>query len=172
MVWTFLGKKGVFFLAIAAGSLTCAAGIVLQSPKAKKPYITASAFLALSVVLVVLAWPKPDHTKREPLLQAVRSNFAKLNPKFAKIPLYAGKGAYTDNKEKITLCLTDPVTNQPYDANTIMYVALHELAHVISHGVGHGKEFMENFERLRQRASVLGFFDPSVPITKTYCGTT
>lgn len=171
MVRTF-GKKGIFFLAIAAGSLICAGGIVSQSPKDKNPYVAAAGFLALSIILVVVAWPKPDDTRREPLLQAVRSNFAKLNPNFAKIPLYAGNGAYTDNKEKITLCLTDPVTNKPYDSNTIMYVALHELAHVISRGIGHGKEFMDNFERLRTRASGLGFFDPSRPITKTYCGTT
>ena len=123
------------------------------------------------LLLLFLALRKPrDDTNSVPLLRLVRANFAKLDPKFAEIPLHAGTSAYTDNKSVITLCLADPATGVSYDINTLMYVALHELAHVISVGIGHGEEFLANFAKLRERAEQLGVYDSSKPIAKTYCG--
>ena len=107
---------------------------------------------------------------KEPLLHQVRRNFKKIDSKFNSIPLYSGDGAYTDNKSEITLCLADPKTNKEYDSNTIMYVALHELAHVISKEIGHGEEFRQNFSKLLLEGEKLGFYDPSKPMTTTYCG--
>lgn len=121
-------------------------------------------------ILVVVGWPRKDDTAREPILQKVRRNFKKLDPAFKTIPLYAGNGAYTDNKSEITLCLADPKTKKEYDSNTIMYVALHELAHVVSKEIGHGEEFRQNFSDLLLEGERLGFYDPSKPMTTTYCG--
>lgn len=133
--------------------------------------LTTGVALALFVFLLwaVLREPRDD-TAREPLLQTVRSNFTKLDPGFAEIPLRAGTSAYTDDKTSITLCLTDPETGRAYDTNTIMYVALHELAHVVSTKVGHGEEFRRNFARLLDDAAQHGFYDPKRPIPQTYCG--
>ena len=137
-------------------------------------YIHYPAFkvgtFGVGVVLVCVGWPRDDDTKREPILSLVRNNFKKINPKFGNIPLFSGKGAYTDNKSEITLCLVDPDTNQEYDPNTIMYVALHELAHVVSEGIGHGEEFRQNFSKLLLEGEKLGFYDPTKPMTTTYCG--
>lgn len=111
-----------------------------------------------------------DDVKREPLLALVRSNFTKLSPHYGEIPLYEGNSSYTENKSSITLCLRDQKTASPYDSNTLMYVALHELAHVISKTYGHGDEFKKNFAALLDRAEKLGFYDSKIPLPSNYCG--
>jgi IS1 family transposase len=114
-----------------------------------------------------------DDVKREPMLQLVRQNFAKINPKYDKIPLYEGGSSYTEDKNSIVLCLKDPHTGSMYDANTVMYVALHELAHVISKTYSvesHNDEFKKNFQNLLNRAQQLGMYNPNKPIPPNYCG--
>lgn len=111
------------------------------------------------------------YSSKHPLLDEVRANFSKIDPKYASIPLRVGDSAYTENKEVITLCLTDPETKKDYDINTISYVALHELAHVISSSVGHGSEFRKNFNTLLKKGAELGFYNPRKPIPAKYCNT-
>ena len=107
-----------------------------------------------------------------PQLHEVRANFTKLDEKYGTIPLREGDSAYTENKEVITLCLKSPDTGEYYDMNTVMYVALHELAHVVSKGKGHGEEFKKNFMELLRRGALMGFYDPSKRLPSNYCGTT
>ena len=87
-------------------------------------------------------------SSNHPLLVDVKNNFSKIKPDYANIPLREGDSAYTENKAAITLCLKDPHTGTHYDMNTIMYVALHELAHMITPQQGHGAEFKKNFADL------------------------
>ena len=56
--------------------------------------------------------------------------------------------SYSINKgEKIVLCLRSrDGKNRLVDKNVLMFVALHELAHVMTKSVGHTKEFWDNFE--------------------------
>jgi hypothetical protein len=128
--------------------------------------------LIFSVALIATAWgisSRSYFSTKHPLLDQVRANFAKINPKYAEIPLRDGDSAYTENKEVITLCLINPDTKQPYDINVLMYVALHELAHVISKSQGHGDEFKNNFSLLLRKGAELGIYDPKKPIPMTYC---
>jgi len=128
--------------------------------------------LALMILVVYsLAPAYRDQTPDNPTLGQVRANFTRLNPKFAKIPLRVGDSAYTENKEVITLCLADPDTNRYYDINTIMYVSLHELAHVITPEgkEEHGDEFKANFSNLLRQAAEEGVYNPKIPIPATYC---
>lgn len=56
------------------------------------------------------------------------------------------KTSFTVNKgEQIHLCLRSPNTGKFEDENTIRYIALHELSHVMSESTGHTEEFWENF---------------------------
>lgn len=105
-----------------------------------------------------------------PVLKNVRYNFSLLNPKYANIPLREGNSAYTENKRSITLCLKNPETGETYDMNTLMYVALHELAHVVSESHGHTDEFKRNFVILLREASRIGIYNPRREIPQTYCG--
>ena len=54
--------------------------------------------------------------------------------------------------------------------NTLMYVALHELAHVVNSTHGHDDEFKKNFAKLLERATQLGIYDPTKPLPEYYCG--
>lgn len=106
----------------------------------------------------------------DPLVIEIRRRFAMLSPEYSKIPIQEGDASYTENKSVITLCLRDPTTNKPYDINTLMYVALHELAHVVTHTQDHTPEFKKKFAILLKRAEDLDIYDPKVPLPAVYCG--
>ena len=60
---------------------------------------------------------------------------------------------YTINKgDKIGLCIDD-------DENTLFFVVLHELAHVITKSYGHDEKFWENFEFLIKQSVKLNIYD-------------
>jgi hypothetical protein len=87
--------------------------------------------------------------------------------------------SYSENKgEKIVICLRDK-TNPPgyplVDINTVMFVVLHEMAHLMTASLSTGKhtpEFWANFRRLLQDASQIGIYKPvnysHTPVP--YCG--
>lgn len=136
-----------------------------------KRIIIIISVLILCAVSVYAISPKSYYSSNHPMLDEVRQNFSKIKPEYAKIPLREGDSAYTENKAVITLCLKDPHTGQFYDMNVIMYVALHELAHMISKSQGHGSEFRTNFANLLRDGAKLGIYDPRKPIPLDYCGT-
>jgi len=71
--------------------------------------------------------------------------------------------AYSENKgEKIAFCLNrDKKDNSKLiDINTLTFVAIHELSHVMTKSIGHTNEFWENFKFLLQEAKAAGIHDP------------
>ena len=84
--------------------------------------------------------------------------------------------SYSINKgEKIVMCLRSrDEKEQLQDINILMFVAIHEMAHVMTKSIGHTKEFWSNFKRLLKEAVLLGIYNPvnysSNP--KKYCGMT
>ena len=85
-----------------------------------------------------------------------------------EISLYKGDKSYTINKEKIFLCLKDE-KNQYYPKNMLIYVLLHEIAHVICNEIGHTEKFHKIFEDLLNEAIKLEIYNPSIPIIQDYC---
>lgn len=82
--------------------------------------------------------------------------------------------AYSENKgEKIALCATTEKNgSELIDENTLMYVALHELAHIMTKSIGHTKEFWDNFKYLIGEANKIKIYNP-VDYSETpesYCG--
>lgn len=81
--------------------------------------------------------------------------------------------SYTTNKgEKLALCLAHPAKKQYQSLNTIMFVDLHELAHISTVGYGHHTDYWQNFKFLLREAVELGVYNPvdyaSSPVN--YCG--
>ena len=68
--------------------------------------------------------------------------------------------SYSVNKgEKIVFCLRSrDKNNQLMDANTMTFVALHELAHIATETVGHDETFWKNFKWLLQNAVKIGVY--------------
>ena len=125
--------------------------------------------VALVVVVTFFLTSKSYYSQDHPILNRIRDNFAQLNSEYSKIPLREGNSAYTENKAVITLCIKNPETGEYYDMNTIMYVALHELAHIVSKTHGHNDEFKRNFSTLLRQAARKGIYDPRRSIPTTYC---
>ena len=84
--------------------------------------------------------------------------------------------SYSINKgEKIVFCLrSKDGTDTLVDLNTMMFVAIHEMGHLMSESVGHTKEFWDNMKFLLKRGIEIDIYTKqdfnSVP--KEYCGTT
>lgn len=140
-----------------------------MSDRASNVLLAFSALAAFSYV--VYARRKKQMDARDPMILKVRENFAKLHPSYYDIPIQSGSSAYTENKKYITLCLRDPKTNNYYDINTIMFVALHELSHILTppgHDE-HGDVFKKTFSEVLRKASIIGIYNPSLPVSSMYC---
>ena len=82
--------------------------------------------------------------------------------------------AYSENKgEKIAFCLNKKKDEDKLiDINTLTFVALHELSHIMTSSVGHKQEFWQNFKFLLENAKVAGIYYPVDYKKKPqeYCG--
>jgi len=82
--------------------------------------------------------------------------------------------AYSENKgEKIAFCLnTKKEGNRLIDINTLTFVALHELSHIMTKSIGHKQEFWQNFKFLLENAKEAGIYTPIdyKKNPKEYCG--
>ena len=52
----------------------------------------------------------------------------------------------------------------------LMYVAIHELGHVLCDEIGHTPKFHRIFRELLEKAENLKIYDPNIPIVMNYCG--
>jgi hypothetical protein len=84
--------------------------------------------------------------------------------------------AYSENKgEKIAFCLnTTKNGDKLIDINTLTFVALHELSHIMTQSVGHKQEFWENFKFVLENAKEANIYQPIdyKKNPKEYCGMT
>ena len=81
--------------------------------------------------------------------------------------------AYSVNKgEELSLCIRDKGSEKFIDDNTIIFVAIHELAHIMTPETGHTPLFWDNMKFLLEQASSQGIYMPidysQSPVE--YCG--
>jgi predicted metal-dependent hydrolase len=82
--------------------------------------------------------------------------------------------SYSLNKgEKISLCIRKNGESKEFiEDNTIMFVAIHELSHIMTESVGHEPEFWNNMAFLLEKANDINIYNP-VDYNKNnvdYCG--
>jgi len=81
--------------------------------------------------------------------------------------------AYSVNKgEELSLCVREKDTEKFIDDNIILFVAIHELSHIMTPEMGHTPLFWDNMKYLLEKASSLGIYNP-VDYSKNpkmYCG--
>ena len=84
--------------------------------------------------------------------------------------------AYSENKgEKVAFCLnTEKDGDTLIDINTLTFVALHELSHIMTTSIGHKQEFWENFKFVLENAKEANIYQPIdyKKQPKKYCGMT
>jgi hypothetical protein len=82
--------------------------------------------------------------------------------------------AYSENKgEKLAFCTTTTKKgNKLIDDNTLTFVGIHEIAHIMTQSIGHTKEFWDNFKFLLKNAANIGVYTPVdyKRKPKEYCG--
>lgn len=79
--------------------------------------------------------------------------------------------SYTIQKARIVLCLRQK-GGAFVNKNVIMYVAIHELAHIMTPTQGHTQEFWQNNRRLLKCAEQMGLYFPQdfASSPQPYCG--
>jgi len=105
----------------------------------------------------------------------------RLNNRFPNTTLAEADGSgnhtsYSINKgEKIVLCLrAKDGSNRFVDENLLLFVALHELSHIMTKSVGHTPEFWSNFKFVLENCQRAGLYR-CIDFSKTpmpYCGIT
>jgi len=121
--------------------------------------------LVLLVNHLIKTYPRDDRIER------FKSNF---NPDRLKEGIDDPKyTSYSINKgEQIVLCLR--TNNKLMDLNTMMFVVLHEMAHVCSISIGHTDEFWSNFKWILEESINIGIYKKQDFKLKNveYCGIT
>lgn len=123
-----------------------------------------------------------EHLKS--IVQHVVAKYGETNPDIQRLyrnynPKNVSEGgvehgytSYSVNKgEKLVMCIRQ--SNGSFvDMNTLIYVAVHELAHLMTQEVGHTPTFWQNFKFLLNEAIELGKyrFDDYARNPREYCG--
>lgn len=84
-----------------------------------------------------------------------------------------GSTSYSINKgEQIVLCLRNK--DKLMDINTMMFVVLHELAHIATESIGHTPEFWDNFKWILEESINIGIYQKKDYNKESveYCGMT
>jgi len=77
-----------------------------------------------------------------------------------------------DKGQELSLCIREKGTDRFMDDQIILFVAIHELAHIMTVSTGHTDEFWDNMRYLLEQASSIGIYTP-VDYAKSpidYCG--
>lgn len=132
-------------------------------------------FLFLSVFFFILWYyvivkhrNKDTYEFHDPKLDELRGRLAVAIPEIRNVKLSGSNKSFTINKEHIYIC-TKNEKGAYYDDNMLIYVLLHELAHVLCDEVGHTEKFKRIFRSLLHRAHEAGLYDPNIPPIDDYC---
>jgi len=111
----------------------------------------------------------------DPILSKIYQDLKKIYPDIDKkgIHLYGANDTLTENKKKIFICVKRR-NGEYYDYNTILYISVHELAHVLNNEYditeNHGAKFNDINNQLLNKAYELGLLDKTKPINYDMCG--
>lgn len=125
-------------------------------------------FLSFILVLFTLNRIKEKFLEDDPMLVDIRKTLESVFPDINSVILLKGRKSYTINKKRIHICLKDK-EGQYYDKNMLIYVTLHELAHVRCNEVGHTPKFHEIFQEILSVAEKNGIYNSNIPVVKDYC---
>ena len=130
--------------------------------------LLASVTQKLKDLVIYCAKKFPDNENVQRMVQ-------KFNPtKISETLPTSEYTAYSENKgEKLAFCLNKEKNGSKLiDINTLTFVAIHELAHIMTLSEGHKQEFWQNFKFLLEQAKASNIYDP-VDYKKnpeSYCG--
>lgn len=120
----------------------------------------------------LVSFLEKNYAKDERIIR-LKENFR--DDVLSEAPADSEHTSYSINKgEKIYFCLRQrDERNRLVDLNTVTFVALHELSHVLTESIGHTKEFWNNFRFVLENAIKMGVYkyQPFHLKPVKYCGT-
>ena len=111
-----------------------------------------------------------DYLKDDPKIENLKRY--KKNKLSETIPGSEYKSYSVNKGESIAMCIREEGTNKFMDDNIIIFVLLHELAHVITKSSGHTDEFWNNMRYLIEKSEEINLYNP-IDYKKNpemYCG--
>jgi hypothetical protein len=135
----------------------------------------AADLLAKVTSRLILLVQKLDEA--HPNHEGVRRLVKGFNPKKINETLPTSEyTAYSENKgEKLAFCLNKKKGEDKFiDIETLTFVGIHELGHIMSKTIGHNTEFWQNFKFLLTNAKEFNIYQPVDYKTNPveYCGMT
>jgi len=126
-------------------------------------------FLFLAIVwAITLVYKKQESClENDYTIKRLKNKLIPIFPELRYVKLMRGTTSYTINKSKIYICIESK--GVLYDDNMLIYVILHELAHVLCLEIGHSAQFQIIFKSLLLRAEFYGLYDPTKPRPTDYC---
>lgn len=125
--------------------------------------------IIIIIIFFMLTRLTEEFKKEDPMLFNIKNKIRPLHPEMVDhIILLEDTKSYTINKKKVYLCLKDE-NGDYYDDNMLVFVAIHELAHVLCDEIGHTDKFQTIFQDLLNKATDLQIYDPSVAPIQNYC---
>ena len=126
--------------------------------------------LLIIVTLLCIYLISLPTVKEHFLIGTIKERLLVIDPEFKNLDIREGTSSYTEDKTIIYVCLRDK--NQDYyPINTLIYVILHEIAHLLNkEDFGHTPAFYKMFDKLLCRAAAKGVYDPKKQHAETYCG--
>ena len=109
----------------------------------------------------------------KPQVQRLKANFKPDPNRILESTPDAENTSYSVNKgESVHFCLRQRDNDQLVNENIMMFVALHEMGHVITQEIGHTPEFWNNFGWLLREAEAqkLYKYEDFKAHPTTYCG--
>jgi len=130
------------------------------------------ASIQLKLEKLIQRYKDDPATSAEPRIQTMIERFKPEN--MCESNIRDSTTSYSENKgERIVVCLRQKTAGYPLvDENTVMFVVLHEMAHLMTSSVGHTPEFWANFRRILHDGIGAAIYTP-VNYTHSpvpYCG--
>jgi len=122
---------------------------------------------------LLVEYMKEKHSTDPRVIKLVKG----FNPKSINETLPTSElTAYSENKgEKLAFCLNTTKTGDKLiDIDTLTFVAIHELSHIMTTSIGHKQDFWQNFKFLLENAKAANIYQPVnyKKEPKEYCGMT
>ena len=130
--------------------------------------LVALIIIVLIVISILCGRIHEKYLEDDPILVQIKQKLKTCFPEINSTILLKGKKSYTINKKRIHICLKDEKGDY-YDQNMLIYVTIHELAHVKCPEVGHTDLFYTIFNELLDRGAACGVYDKGKPLIKDYC---
>lgn len=122
-------------------------------------------FLFLRLIYVII---QQNYGRSADMINRLKRDLLLIYPNIHSLKINSGRENFTKNKKEIYLSLTD-VNGRFYNYNSLIYIAIHELAHIICPEYGHTYSFYQIHKGLLEDAIKKGIYNHRLPSHHNIC---